>query len=170
MIHENVVCPFCGCLCDDLEVEVEGGKITSLKNACIISKSKFMNHERNRAKLMAKRGGELVKVDLMEAVTRAADILQNADSPLIYGLSTTECDAQRYAIELADLVGATVDNTTSVCHGPTLLAAQATGAVKCTLGEVKNRADLIIFWGCNPSASHMRHFARYSAVSKGMYT
>jgi formylmethanofuran dehydrogenase subunit B len=45
-----------------------------------------------------------------------------------------------------------------------------TGEPTCTLGEVKNRADLIIFWGCNPLASHIRHFARYSINSKGMLT
>ena len=25
-----------------------------------------------------------------------------------------------------------------------------------TLGEIKNRADLVIFWGCHPAASHPR--------------
>jgi formylmethanofuran dehydrogenase subunit B len=38
------------------------------------------------------------------------------------------------------------------------------------LGEVKNRADLVIFWGCNPLESHMRHLARYSVTPRGLFT
>jgi formylmethanofuran dehydrogenase subunit B len=38
------------------------------------------------------------------------------------------------------------------------------------LGEVKNRADLLIFWGCNPRESHLRHVSRYSASAKGLFT
>jgi formylmethanofuran dehydrogenase subunit B len=35
---------------------------------------------------------------------------------------------------------------------------------------VKNRADLIIFWGCNPVEAHPRHLNRYSAQPKGLFT
>ena len=40
----------------------------------------------------------------------------------------------------------------------------------CTLGEVKNRADLVVVWGANPMESHMRHFSKFSVSPKGMYT
>jgi formylmethanofuran dehydrogenase subunit B len=39
-----------------------------------------------------------------------------------------------------------------------------------TLGEVKNRADLVIYWGGNPAESHPRHFGRYAVTPKGMFT
>ena len=38
-----------------------------------------------------------------------------------------------------------------------------------TLGEVKNRADLVMYWGGNPAASHPRHFTRYTVTPKGMF-
>ena len=38
------------------------------------------------------------------------------------------------------------------------------------MGEAKNRADLVIYWGCNPVESHMRHLSRYSARAKGLFT
>jgi formylmethanofuran dehydrogenase subunit B len=44
------------------------------------------------------------------------------------------------------------------------------GESTCTLGEVKNRTDLVIFWGCNPAESHPRHAERYSVFAKGMFT
>lgn len=170
MIYENVVCPLCGCLCDDIEVVTEGGRVADVKNACVISKSKFLNHAKDRAKPRIKKNGKLVEVPIEEALGEAAEVLKKADFPLIYGLSSTETDAQRLAVELAELIGASIDNTSSVCHGPTILAAQDCGAAKCTLGEVKNRADLVIFWGCNPAEAHLRHATRYSITPRGLYT
>lgn len=47
---------------------------------------------------------------------------------------------------------------------------QMVGVPTCTLGEIKNRADFLVFWGCNPAESHPRHFSRYSAMAKGLLT
>jgi formylmethanofuran dehydrogenase subunit B len=44
------------------------------------------------------------------------------------------------------------------------------GKVTCTLGEVKNRADFMIYWGGNPAECHPRHFTKYSLTQKGKYT
>ncbi len=43
------------------------------------------------------------------------------------------------------------------------------GKVTCTLGEVKNRADFIIYWGGNPAECHPRHFTRYTLTPKGKF-
>jgi formylmethanofuran dehydrogenase subunit B len=43
------------------------------------------------------------------------------------------------------------------------------GKVSCTLGEVKNRADFIIYWGGNPAECHPRHFTKYTIMQKGKY-
>jgi formylmethanofuran dehydrogenase subunit B len=43
------------------------------------------------------------------------------------------------------------------------------GKVSCTLGEVKNRADLIVYWGGNPAECHPRHFTKYTLTQKGRY-
>jgi formylmethanofuran dehydrogenase subunit B len=165
MIYEDVVCPFCGCLCDDIVVTIENGQITKTKNACAISKSKFVNHHKNALESLIDK--KETSVDM--AIEKAAEILKNADAPLIYGLSSTECEAQRHAIHLAEIIGATIDQTASICHGPTILGTQDAGCVKCTLGEVKNRADLIVYWGCNPAEAHMRHFRRYAVYPEGLF-
>lgn len=39
----------------------------------------------------------------------------------------------------------------------------------CTLGEVKNRADFILYWGGNPAECHPRHFTRYTLTQKGKF-
>ena len=49
------------------------------------------------------------------------------------------------------------------------MAFQGVGEVTCSLGEVRNRGDMIIFWGSNPAESHPRHFTKYSLMPKGMF-
>ncbi len=43
------------------------------------------------------------------------------------------------------------------------------GKVTCTLGEVKNRADFIVYWGGNPAECHPRHFTKYALIPKGKF-
>jgi len=43
------------------------------------------------------------------------------------------------------------------------------GTITCTLGEVKNRADFIIYWGGNPAECHPRHFSKYTLTQKGKF-
>lgn len=166
MKYEDVVCPFCGCLCDDLEVSVEDGHVSDVKNACGISRSKFMNHGANRLEHPTVDGK---KVSLEKAVEEAVSLLSKAERPLVYGLSSTECGAISKAVEIAETTGGILDNTSSVCHGPTILALQQVGESKASLGEIRNRADLVIFWGSNPTEAHIRHITRYSGMPKGMY-
>ncbi|QTX31710.1 formylmethanofuran dehydrogenase subunit B [Aminithiophilus ramosus] len=162
---ENVVCTFCGCLCDDIVVEVDGGRLVKVLKACANGQGHFRDYDPS-PRLPRLRGKE---VPWEEAYAEAGAILRASHSPLIYGLSSAPTEAQRRAVELADRLGAFLDSTSSVCHGPTGLAMQAVGEPTCTLGEVRNRADLLLFWGCNPAAAHPRHFARY-ATARGRLT
>jgi formylmethanofuran dehydrogenase subunit B len=164
---DHVVCAFCGCVCDDLSVTVEAGRITGIKRACALGKAWLQGHSAETDRPVALIDGQPAGLD--EAIDIAADLLIKARYPLIYGLSSTYCEAQRQAVALADMLQATVDCCTSVCHGPSGMAMQSVGEPTCTLGEVKNRADLLIYWGSNPAESHPRHLTRYSTTPKGMY-
>jgi formylmethanofuran dehydrogenase subunit B len=111
--------------------------------------------------------GEAVSLD--DGLARAAQILQASSSPLIYGMSRSSTEGQRAAIALAERTGATIDTNASLCHATSVMAIQIVGEPTCTLGEVKNRADLVIFWGSNPQESHPRHFERYSVDARGRF-
>lgn len=165
-VVSNATCTFCGCVCDDMELTVEENKITKAKNACVLGKAWFLNHHIENRPVATIEGKP---ASLEDAIERAARILVQAQYPIVYGLSDTTCEAQRVAVSIADRVGACVDTTTSVCHGPSGMAFQGVGEVTCTLGEVKNRADLVIFWGSNPAESHPRHWTRYSTMPKGQF-
>jgi formylmethanofuran dehydrogenase subunit B len=169
----DVCCPFCGTLCDDLEVDVSDNKIiVEVRNACQIGTKKMFSSNPSKHRLEKPRikvKGEFKEVSWDEALDKAADILVKAKRPLLYGFSSTECEAQGKGVELAEILGSILDNTASVCHGPSLLAIQDVGAPLSTLGEYKNRADLVVFWGCNPVHAHPRHLGRYSEFVRGYF-
>jgi formylmethanofuran dehydrogenase subunit B len=165
-IVEDATCTFCGCVCDDITLKVQSDHILEAKNACVLGKAWFLNHHVEQRPVCTVDGQPAT---LEEGVQRAAEILTKARYPLVYGLSDTTCEAQRVAVSIADWIGGTVDTTTSVCHGPSGMAFQGVGEVTCTLGEIRNRGDLIIFWGGNPAESHPRHFTKYSLTPKGMF-
>ena len=70
---------------------------------------------------------------------------------------------------MADYLSANIDSTSSVCHGPTGMGLQGVGETTTTLGEVKNRADMIVYWGCNPTDCHPRLSTHFTVMPKGMY-
>ncbi|MHA2140135.1 MAG: formylmethanofuran dehydrogenase subunit B [Candidatus Thorarchaeota archaeon] len=160
-VFEDQVCPFCGCLCDDIRIEVENGKVIKNDNGCAISKAKYLNHHDDRIDSPAVKDSA---VSLDAAIDKAVELLASAKRPLIYGLSSTENDAHREAYKIAETIGGVVDNTSSVCHGPTILGVQESGEAAGSLAEVKNRADTIIYWGSNPQFAHPRHMSRYVRV------
>ena len=169
-VVKAVTCPVCGCLCDDIEVTVEDGKIVKVKNSCAMSESKFLGYGgHRRLKPLVRKNGNLVETSLKEAVTKAAQILAEADYPLLYGWSSTSCEAIRVGLELAEEVGGVIDNTSTICHGPSALSIQDIGIPTCTLGQVRHRADLVIYWGSNPWAAHPRHIERYTSFSDGRF-
>lgn len=162
----DVTCTICGCLCDDLRITVEDGRITEAVGACHLSEEWFLKQDSEQPPIAEIDG---LEASLDVAVERAAEILANAKWPLIYGLSRSSTDGQRAAVSLADQIGANIDTTASLCHAPSIMAIQEVGESTCTLGEIKNRADLVIFWGVNPVQSHPRHFERYSVDPVGRF-
>ena len=170
-IVKSVTCPICGCLCDDIELTVENNEVTKVKNGCAMCESKFIGYRgEHRIKTpLIRKEGKLVPVSMEEAVHKAAEILANSNYPILYGWSSTSCEAQRLGVELAEEVGGILDNTAVVCHGPSILGLQEVGIPTCTLGQIRHRADLIIYWGCDPWSAHPRHLERYTSFTDGRF-
>ena len=165
---EDVVCTFCGCLCDDLVVEVEDNRVTGVENGCTLANEKFLGDHRLSSPIR-REGNGWKKITYDEAVAETAEILLDADRPLLYGWSGTHGEAQSVGVHLAEILGAVIDNTSTVCHGPSIMAIQEVGHPGCTLGQVKNRADVIVYWGANPVDAHPRHMSRYTTYTDGFF-
>jgi formylmethanofuran dehydrogenase subunit B len=170
-VVKAVTCPVCGCLCDDIELTIENGKIVKVKNGCAVCEAKFLgfNSEHRILKPLIRKNGKLVETTLEEAIGKAAEILAEANYPILYGWSSTSCEATRVGIELAEEIGGVIDNTAVICHGPSILSIQNVGISSCTLGQIRHRADLIVYWGSNPWSAHPRHIERYTTFSEGRF-
>ncbi len=164
--HTSVACTVCGCVCDDLAVTVANGRVTQVRGACHLAEPWFLAQNAS-APPAARLDGRPVEPGA--AFARAADILRAARYPLVYGLSRSTTEAQRAAVALAERLGGTIDTTASTGHAPSIVALQQVGESTCTLGEVKNRADLVVFWGSDPVVTHPRHMERYSADAVGRW-
>ena len=155
---ENVVCLGCGLVCDDLRVQVAGGSVLEAERACAMGEQWFADVESppNGSAEIEGRSDTLTA-----AVERAREILVGSAAPLLWGLAHSTIETQRAAIALADRLGGTIDPVLDPLHRAALVAMQAVGISTCTLGEVKERADLILCWGCDPASSHPRLFERF---------
>ncbi len=164
-IVPDATCTMCGCMCDDIELTVEAGRITAAHRACALGEPWFLAPAADRPDCLI--AGKPADVDA--GIDQAAEILASAKYPLVWGLAHATCEAQQLAVGIADWIGGNVDTTTSILHGPSGVSFQGVGEVTWSLGEVANRGDLMIFWGTDPATSHPRHLSRYSLEPKGMF-
>lgn len=162
----DATCLYCSCMCDDIGLTVEGNQITRVESACPLGRAWFMEQRSPDRPACLVDGRE---APLAEGIERAAELLTQARYPVIYGLGEATCEAQRIAVEIADWIGGNIDTATSFGHAPSIQAFQNIGKVTCTLGEIRNRSDLVIFWGANPAANQPRLFTRYTLDPHGMF-
>jgi len=171
-IIKSVVCPICGCLCDDLEVTVENNEIVKMKNGCAVCEAKMVHGYKSDERILEphiRKDGKLVPVSMDEAICKAAQILTDSKYPLLFGWTSSASETQHVGVELAEELGAALDNCCSVCHGPSVMAIQEIGIPTATLGQIRHRADLIVYWACDPWSSHPRHVERYTAFTEGRF-
>ena len=157
-------CLGCGCACDDIQLRIERNRIADAVHACALGVEWFGDGSVPSRALV---GGQACPVD--DALARAAVVLRNAARPLVYLAPDISCEAQRAAIAIADALGATIDSVTSATVMTTLLAAQETGRASATLGELKNRADVVVFWGVDPAQRYPRFRTRYAPDVQGLH-
>jgi len=157
-VFEDIACTMCGCVCDDLTLHIDDGQVTQADGSCQLSEPWLLSQS-TTGSIAPQIDGKAATQD--EAVAQAAQILRTSQAPLIYGLSSSSTPGQRAACRLADKLGATIDTTASTCHAPSILAVQTVGESTSSLGEVRHRADVVVYWGSNPLKSHPRHVERY---------
>ena len=164
---DHATCLACGCLCDDIRVTVESVRVVEAANACRIGRPWFLATRPGQGHPAASIEGR--PATLEEAISRAAAILREARSPVLSGLSGTTIESAGAALAIADRLGATVDLAGSEGGAAGLAAFERVGLVSATLGEVKDRADLVVFWRVDPLTTHPRHFERYSVDPPGRF-
>ena len=147
-----MVCTGCALLCDDIEV-----RENDCRHACRIGDAHITST--NQIDPMVNQS----HVDMDTAITRAAEILVSAEKPVFVGFGNSVTEAQATGIELAGKVGAKIKTFHTGIFDDIL-----DGRVKtCTLPEVRDYADVIVFLGCDPMNTHPRLLSRYAYYPRG---
>lgn len=157
VIVENVTCLGCGCACDDIGVAVRDDQIVEARNACTLGVRWFGSGPVPMRCLVDNND-----VSVLQATSTVARLLIEADRPLVYLAPGLSCESQREAVAIADLLRARLDSTTSASASAFVLAGQERGLASATLGDVRNRADTIVFWGVDIEGRYPRFASRYA--------
>jgi formylmethanofuran dehydrogenase subunit B len=168
LLSRPLACLVCGCLCDDLMAESEDGRITGIRNACRLG-SDWLLQERVEPTSSPGTTLEGKPAEPGVALARAVEMLVTARSPVVLGSGFSTNETVAAALAIAERIGALVEFGDTRQSLPRLLAFQRAGRVSATLGEVRNRADVVVFWGANPLVTHPRHWERYSVEPEGRF-
>jgi formylmethanofuran dehydrogenase subunit B len=161
----HVTCLGCGCACDDIVLTLRQDRIVEAERACPLGAAWFGDGQVPGA---VRVDGQDSGVD--EAVNATADLLRKARGRLFIFLGDAlTCAAQRAVLGIADQLRATVDGVVSESAAQGILAAQRRGRATATLGEIRNRADLVLYWGVDPDERYPRFRSRYAGYPSGLH-
>jgi formylmethanofuran dehydrogenase subunit B len=161
---EDVTCLGCGCACDDIRVTVRGGRIVEADRACALGVAWFGD-----GSLPATAAIDTKTAGLDGVIDAAAALIGSARRPLVYLAPGLTNEAVREAAALADVLGAALDSVTSHTAIGAILAAQERGRASATLGEARQRADVVVWWGVDPSKRYPRFEERYAPTPRGVH-
>lgn len=138
-ISESFTCPFCGLLCDDLPAgAVSDPEGISCKRAQASIQAVLAE---DGADTSARLRGK--PVSLARALEAAANLMHKTERPL-FGGCATDVAGIRAALELAETTGGVVDHMHGDAMTRNLQVMQGGGWMSVNLGELGNRADLVV--------------------------
>ncbi|MDP1908837.1 MAG: formylmethanofuran dehydrogenase [Hyphomicrobium sp.] len=151
--YDNVTCPFCGLLCDDLQVTRTGSTL-KVNNGCPRATAGFQRPLPPAKPLVGDR-----EVSFEEAVKAAAGLIRGAKLPL-YGGMASDVAGARAVLSIADRTCGVLDHALSEGQYRNFRVVQTSGWIMSTLTEVRNRADLLLIVGTDVHKLHGRFFDR----------
>src|SRR3990172_1491595 len=157
-----VTCTGCALLCDDIEVVIENNAITKINNACRRGNARIRGC---KERLKPTIDQKLVDIDI--SIRKATEILKNARSPMLFGWSNSTCEAHAIGIKLAKKLNATIDDTSSFCQGLLIERVLQKKFRTCSLEDIRNKADVLVYWGSDAQDSQPRHLSRFSYFPRG---
>ncbi|MFM8705550.1 MAG: hypothetical protein ACKOHG_17145, partial [Planctomycetia bacterium] len=150
-------CAVCPLLCDD--IAITGAEVAG---ACSHGRDAIGATEAEASHPEAVENGAPVSRE--RAIQTAATLLASARRVLVTGLANGTLEAIGAACRVAESLGAAIDAglpESSRAAGPTIARA---GEVTAAWEELRDRADLVIFWCCDPTVSHPRFLERFVAA------
>lgn len=160
---QRIICPYCNCLCDDLNLEFTGGLFSHLEPPCYLAEKGFsssLSKDRQPLPELNKKS-----VSWEQALTQAQKLIQETRDSLIVLSGEVSFETHEKAVQLGQILNACVDTPLSHTRAAIPSAINEVGLSRCSLGEMQREADMVIFWGCDLAATHPRFMEQI--VKKG---
>lgn len=161
-ISSDHLCAACACCCDDLTLTVANGRASFNDNSCALARSRLAAAT-DDARPAALIDGQ--PASLEAAVARAADLLNQSRLPTVYGCMESTVETQALAVKIARLLGGVMDSPAL----PDAPLFPNVGRITCSLGEAKNRADLVVLWDCDVADTHPRLLSHFLLDPRGRF-
>lgn len=139
----TISCPFCGLGCDDLSPTRSNGRQRVDARGCAIAEGRFaraLDAEPTAPRIAGK------PASLDAALDAVAGYLSHAKLPLFAGLRGDLLDI-RGMLQLAGHTGGVIDHANGDALMANLAVLEGSGWITTSLGEARNRADLMLLVG-----------------------
>ena len=126
---KRVPCTGCSLLCDDIIIRTDGLFIDEIVGVCLKGKEHFdqITAKNRILNPLIRKEEKLEKSTWEEAYKKTVDLLKTAKNPILYGFSTSSCEAQLKGMELAKEINGFISSNASICVGKTLEKSKETG-------------------------------------------
>lgn len=157
-----ITCTGCALLCDDIEAIVENNSIKEVRNACRRGAAKIKGCSNRLVPSIDQK-----PTDIESSIKKAAQIIRNSKAPMLFGLDNSTCEAQIKGIQFAKKINAIIDDTSSFCQGMLIEKILQERFRTCSLEDIRNKADVLVYWGSDAQDSQPRHLSRFSYFPRG---
>lgn len=155
------VCTACALLCEDGVVRPADHRYERL---CERGVESFRRHHAAATTTVAATI-EGRPADVAAAIAAAATRLAGARRVLVTGLEHLTIEGVTGACNLAESIGAAIAPAVDEKRQPGGSTVARCGEITAAWEELRDRADLVIFWGHDPADSHPRFVERFVAPS-----
>ncbi|MBC6497375.1 MAG: hypothetical protein GDA54_03520 [Alphaproteobacteria bacterium GM7ARS4] len=155
-VRNNVTCPFCGLLCDDIKVRVSDDGLDIPDVSCVRAKQGFTIDE--SLGVSPRVGGKSVSYE--EAMGACVDIVKASKRPLWGGMAGGMSSVKRM-VSLAERSGGVIDHAGGDAYSAQVRAVQEKGWFTGTASELGNRTDVVVLLGELTDWRMRRLFERY---------
>ncbi len=166
----DYVCSGCACLCDDisaLDISLVDDTFASTKAPPTNRPLCELGREWLKRKPLSPNcfiNG--MAVQLLEAITAAAELVQQARLPLVHGGQRSSTAGVRQMLAFAEQSRGLLDSTDDI-GAAWEVAYQSQGMSTATWGEIRDRADVLVYWQFPDVATLPRHLERYGFEHPG---
>lgn len=160
----SMVCAGCSCLCDDVSYFLRDGRVVRTLNLCEVAMRRL------RSVAAEDRLPSPAPGELQISLEAAALVLKGRGPTLVLGADGLHEEGMVASWELARELGGLWVPWSFVGMKRFFDCVAGTGWATALLDEVRDRADLVLFWRADPLETHHRHLSRYSFFARGRYT